>query len=86
MAGRVKDFFQVELKTPSGHVLPTIEFDAQRWFVAEPGNEFQVCAPPLQQQQQQLMQLPAHPPPPSHTTWHTHTHLTLRLPLRYMWP
>ena len=36
------DFFTVELQTPTGQVLPSIEYDGQRYFVGEPGQEFVV--------------------------------------------
>lgn len=38
-----KDFFEVELTTRDGNPLPSIEYDGQRWFVGEPGQEFMVA-------------------------------------------
>lgn len=37
------DYFSLSLETPSGVVLPSIEYDSQRWFVGEPGQEFVVA-------------------------------------------
>jgi hypothetical protein len=37
-----QDFFTVALQTPTGQVLPSIEYDGQRYFVGEPGQEFVV--------------------------------------------
>jgi hypothetical protein len=36
------DFFEVELTNRGGKPLPAIEYDGQRWFVGEPGQEFMV--------------------------------------------
>jgi hypothetical protein len=38
----MQDFFTIELQTPTGQLLPSIEYDSHRWFVAEPGQEFVV--------------------------------------------
>lgn len=38
----LNDYFTVEMQTSTGQVLPYIEFDGQKWFVAEPGQEFVV--------------------------------------------
>ncbi len=38
----MQDFFAVELQTPTGQDLPFIEYDSQRYFVGEPGQEFVV--------------------------------------------
>ena len=40
---RGHDFFTVELQTPTGQQLPSIEYDGQRYFVGEPGQEFVVA-------------------------------------------
>lgn len=37
------DFFEVELRTPTGQALPRIQLDGQTCFVGEPGQEFQVA-------------------------------------------
>lgn len=43
MAGRLlSDYFTAELQTPSGQVLPSIDYDGQRCFVCESGTEFVV--------------------------------------------
>lgn len=42
MSYKQKDFFTIELQTPSGQPLSCIEHDAAKWFVGEPGQEFQV--------------------------------------------
>jgi len=39
---QLKDFFSVELQTPGGEPLPSIEYEQQRWYVGEPGQEFVV--------------------------------------------
>jgi hypothetical protein len=38
----MQDYFTIELQTPTGQLLPSIEYDSHRWFVAEPGQEFVV--------------------------------------------
>ena len=37
-----QEFFTVELQTPTGQLLPSIEWDGNRYFVGEPGQEFVV--------------------------------------------
>jgi hypothetical protein len=37
------DFFEVELRTPTGQALPRVQFDGQECFVGEPGQEFTVA-------------------------------------------
>lgn len=38
-----KDFFSLELRDPQGVALQSVDYDAQRFWVVEPGMEFQVA-------------------------------------------
>jgi hypothetical protein len=42
-AAQLQDYFTVELQTPTGQLLPCIEYDGMRYFVGEPGQEFLVA-------------------------------------------
>lgn len=42
MSAAANDFFVVALETPNGEQLPSVDYDGQKWFVGEAGQEFAV--------------------------------------------